>query len=306
MLNTTSVTGLAGDKSDQLKAAGYNVDPAASLSPTRQNSVVEYQDGHEADAAAVAKELNLSASAIAPMEQEVASAGSSGADVIVVIARISRAADPPATPPPAPRGRPHGRSRPGAASPTGGREPVSEPRELASLPGRRVAAASLILALVLTAIAFAAAQRLKRGNPARLWHAGDRALLTDARARAEIGPFLFRLHRSDDITITIVTPQGDPVRTLDRDLAVTAGREIRRDWDGAADSGRLAPDGAYRVQLTLRRAGRAVVLPDVLLTKDTTPPNPKCARSARSATLAPRALSCCRAPMASRSARATA
>ncbi len=85
VLNTTSVTGLAGDKSDQLKAAGYNVDPAASLSPTRQNSVVEYQDGHEADAAAVAKELNLSASAIAPMEQEVASAGSSGADVIVVI-----------------------------------------------------------------------------------------------------------------------------------------------------------------------------------------------------------------------------
>ncbi len=85
VLNTTSVTGLAGDKSEQLKSAGYNVDPAASFSPARQNSVVEYQDGHEADAAAVAKELNLSASAIAPMEQEVANAGSSGADVIVVI-----------------------------------------------------------------------------------------------------------------------------------------------------------------------------------------------------------------------------
>lgn len=152
---------------------------------------------------------------------------------------------------------------------------MSEPRELASLPGRRVAAASLILALVLTAIAFAAAQRLKRATPL-VYGTQAIELFSPTLVRGQKSArFLFRLHRSDDITITIVTPQGDPVRTLDRDLAVTAGRQIRRDWDGAADSGRLAPDGAYRVQLTLRRAGRAVVLPDVLLTKDTTPPNPK-------------------------------
>ncbi len=42
---------------------------------------------------------------------------------------------------------------------------MTEPRELAALPGKRVAIAALVLALVLTAVAFAAAQRLKRAAP---------------------------------------------------------------------------------------------------------------------------------------------
>lgn len=152
---------------------------------------------------------------------------------------------------------------------------MSDPRELAALPGRRVAVAALVIALVLTAIAFAAAQRLKRAAPIVYKTQAIELFSPTVERGQRVARFSFRLHRAEQVTISIVTPQGDPVRTLDRDLEVPAGRQITREWDGAGASGRLAPDGRYRVQLTLRRAGRAVVLPEVALTKDTTPPNPK-------------------------------
>lgn len=83
------------------------------------------------------------------------------------------------------------------------------------------------------------------------------------------------MSKADTIDVTIVTPQGDPVRTIVRGREIGYGKRFYGTWNGARDSGKLAPDGDYRVQVALRDAGRAVLLPDVFLTKDTEPPTPK-------------------------------
>ena len=151
------------------------------------------------------------------------------------------------------------------------------PSEIAGLPAPRIAAAALIAVIVLTTVAFGAAQRLKRAAPiidpdtvraVELFSPG----LSGGTARAR---FQFKMSKADTITVGIVTPEGDPIRTIAKNVDRTVGQRFFGTWNGARDSGKLAPDGDYRVQVAFRDAGRAVLLPGVTLSKDTTPPTPK-------------------------------
>lgn len=148
---------------------------------------------------------------------------------------------------------------------------------LAELPAPRIAAAALIAVIAVTTIAFGAAQRLKRAAPiidpttveaVKLFSPALDQGVRQAR-------FKFKMTKADTIDVSIVTPEGDPVRTLVRRRELGRGKRFFGTWDGSRDDGRLAPDGIYRVQVAFRNAGRAALLPGVELEKDTTPPTPK-------------------------------
>lgn len=143
-----------------------------------------------------------------------------------------------------------------------------------NLPGARVAAIAFVIVIVATALSFALAQRLKREPP----------LVFDTQALELFSPklesgsvrarFSFYMRRSDTATFVVTNLAGDPVRTLQRDVEITAYKQVKGSWNGADDRGRPVPDGRYRVQIVLQNAGRAVLLPHTF-TKDTTPPTPK-------------------------------
>ncbi len=82
----------------------------------------------------------------------------------------------------------------------------------------------------------------------------------------------FRLKRTDDVAVTVVDSDGDPVRRLIANRRLAADRRLRLVWDGTDDGRRSVPDGTYRIRVNLRRQARAIVLPRNLI-KDTTPPN---------------------------------
>src|SRR5207253_5387988 len=63
---------------------------------------------------------------------------------------------------------------------------------------------------------------------------------------------IYLQHRSDDVIVSVVDPQGDIVDT------VASGRHMRKDvrnpdgvfhWDGRLADGRVAPDGTYHFRV---------------------------------------------------------
>lgn len=131
------------------------------------------------------------------------------------------------------------------------------------------------LLLLSTFTAFFVAQRLKRTEP--LVYAvqmkkyispnGD-----DVRAR---GYLRFRLKEADVVSVEVVDRAQRLVRTLADERSLQPGPH-RFYWNGRerADGRRLgepAPDGAYRVRISLRNAGRTFV-PDKFFVVDTKPP----------------------------------
>ena len=81
----------------------------------------------------------------------------------------------------------------------------------------------------------------------------------------------FRLKRTDDVTVTVIDSEGDPVRRLVDGRRLPATRRLRLVWDGTSATGRPVPDGTYRIRVNLRRQARAIVIPRNII-KDTTPP----------------------------------
>jgi len=92
----------------------------------------------------------------------------------------------------------------------------------------------------------------------------------------------FKIARSDDVTVTIVDAAGRDVATLVRRLPVAGYKPLSLRWNGrlgvarrytvvgaasrhpsllAANRGRLAPAGYYRVRVSLRRRDRSILAP---------------------------------------------
>jgi hypothetical protein len=84
----------------------------------------------------------------------------------------------------------------------------------------------------------------------------------------------FKLKRTDDVTVAVVNSDGDEVRVLADDRRLPAYTPTRFPWDGRTDSGARAPDGTYRIRVTLRREGRSVTVPRSVRL-DTTAPRPE-------------------------------
>lgn len=164
---------------------------------------------------------------------------------------------------------------------------VDQHEEERSPPGgearaARAAAVAFAVLVVGTFAAFFVAQRIKRAPPViqalRFATGGPgRVFSPNGDGRRDRLDVALRLKRADRVTVAIVDDAGDHVRTLVEDRHVAAGAPVapgRLRWDGRDDGGGMAPDGRYRLKLTLRGQGRSVVTRRVVI-KDTVPPRPR-------------------------------
>jgi len=83
----------------------------------------------------------------------------------------------------------------------------------------------------------------------------------------------FRLKRADTVDIAVVNDQGDVVRELASGKHLEAYRQLLPSlaWDGLDAAGRPAPDGLYRIRITLRGEGRSVIVPRAFRVDRTAP-----------------------------------
>jgi N,N-dimethylformamidase beta subunit-like, C-terminal/FlgD Ig-like domain len=134
-----------------------------------------------------------------------------------------------------------------------------------------VTLAARITFLVLVGATFAAffvAQRLKSAP----------AVITVASLKRDFSPaehpqaFSVFLKVDDDVTVDVVTQDGDRVRRLADDVHAVAHRALRLEWDGRRDDGTRAPDGNYRIRVSLRNEGRSSVIQKTMRL-DTKPPS---------------------------------
>ncbi len=138
----------------------------------------------------------------------------------------------------------------------------------------RAVAAVFALLVAATFAAFFVTQRLKRTPPAV-----QRVMVTpffspNSDGRFDAAHLSFRLRRTDDITVRLIDHRDDEVRTLVDGRRLGAYQQISLKWDGRDDHGARAPDGRYRIRVTLRRQGRSILLPRAIRL-DTTPPRPE-------------------------------
>ncbi len=130
-------------------------------------------------------------------------------------------------------------------------------------------------ALVLsTFAAFFVAQRLK-ATPTVIGEFRRTPLFSpNSDGRLDGAIVRFEVRERDDVTVTVVTPAGDPVRELLDGVSARPYREIKAKWDGRDEAGRRVRDGVYRYRITLPRQGRNVVMPQSVAL-DVTPPRPR-------------------------------
>jgi N,N-dimethylformamidase beta subunit-like, C-terminal/FlgD Ig-like domain len=137
--------------------------------------------------------------------------------------------------------------------------------------------ARLVFALLVCATfgAFFVAQRVKSTPPA-VQNVGVYPFFSpNGDGRFDRARITFSLKRADEVSVTIVDEEGEPVRTLESSRHLGDGVVLPAlRWDGRRDSGLRAPDGFYRVRVGLRHQGRAVLLPHGIRL-DTVPPRPQ-------------------------------
>jgi hypothetical protein len=141
---------------------------------------------------------------------------------------------------------------------------------VARLSGALAALIVFALLVVATVGAFFVTTRLKRSTPVVQRLTFPRYLSPNGDGRHDVVRIGFRIKRSDHVTVSLLSENGDEVRVLARDRALSKGRHYFR-WDGRLSSGAVAPDGEYRVRVGLRKQGRSVISPRHLFV-DTEPP----------------------------------
>jgi hypothetical protein len=135
------------------------------------------------------------------------------------------------------------------------------------------ARAVFVLLVAATFSAFFAAQRLKSAPPVATIKKITRHFSPNGDGRRDVARIRVRVRKDDDVTIAVVDAAGTEVRRLASAVPATSGRAVRVRWDGRTGSGAAAPEGAYRLRVSLRRGGRAVTL-NPGLSIDTTAPRP--------------------------------
>jgi hypothetical protein len=130
-----------------------------------------------------------------------------------------------------------------------------------------VARITFLVLVGATFAAFFVAQRLKSSPPVIRVAKLDRAFSPARRPNK----FSVTLKVADDVTVDVVNLDGDRVKRLADAVRVAAHRPLRLQWDGTRDDGTRAPDGLYRIRVSLRDEGRSTVIQRTM-SLDTKPP----------------------------------
>jgi hypothetical protein len=86
VLNGTTVPGLARGVATALQNVGYGLGTVATASDqTRAATLVEYKDGHRAEALSVARSIKLGADVLQPVDGAAQAIAGTGADVVVIV-----------------------------------------------------------------------------------------------------------------------------------------------------------------------------------------------------------------------------
>ena len=111
--------------------------------------------------------------------------------------------------------------------------------------------------LIATAAAFAITERLKL----------VKSPITGTRVTSVFSPahrhasIRIRLRHTDRVTVTVLSAGQQPVRTLVADKPLPRGENVFT-WDGHTNTGALAQQGTYRVEIHLRNQHRTILLPN--------------------------------------------
>jgi hypothetical protein len=143
------------------------------------------------------------------------------------------------------------------------------------MPSARSGYAIVAVLLIAAAGAFLRAEQLKLtlspvARPAPPQHfspvcTGNPRCQTEADLR-------FTLRAGQRIELAIVDSSGGVVRTLTPAGGTLHGKGVVTEtWDGNTDAGGRAPDGAYRLRVTLPASGKTITIPNRIVL-DTTPP----------------------------------
>jgi hypothetical protein len=117
-----------------------------------------------------------------------------------------------------------------------------------------------VLLVAATFSAFFAAQRLKSAPPVATIKQATRHFSPNGDGRRDVARFRVRVRRDDDVTITVVDDAGTEVQRVASAVPAQEERSVRVRWDGRTATGATAPEGVYRLRVSLRRGGRAVTL----------------------------------------------
>jgi hypothetical protein len=123
-----------------------------------------------------------------------------------------------------------------------------------------VARATFLVLVGATFSAFFVAQRLKSGGPVITVKALSTYFSPNGDGKRDDNGFSVVLKVPDEVTVDVVNLDGDRIKRLAEGRPVRAYSPLRLNWDGSTDAGRRAPDGQYRVRVTLRDEGRSATV----------------------------------------------
>jgi FlgD Ig-like domain len=137
-----------------------------------------------------------------------------------------------------------------------------------------LARAVFVVLLGATFAAFFAAQRIKGEAAVAKVRSLERVFSPNGDGTRDVNEFQITLRETGRISVDVVDEGGNAVRRLADDANVSPSNPLPLRWDGRTDAGVRAPDGRYRMRVTLRREGRSVIPPRTTVV-DTRPPRPR-------------------------------
>ncbi|MFL5844924.1 MAG: FlgD immunoglobulin-like domain containing protein [Solirubrobacteraceae bacterium] len=137
-------------------------------------------------------------------------------------------------------------------------------------------AARAIFAVLVAATfgAFFVAQRLKHAPTVLQDVRGRKVFSPNGDGRKDKLRVSFKVKNADVISVDVIDDDDEIVASLVEDRRVRAATPTTVQWNGREESGTRAPDGTYRMQVTLRNEGRTVTVRRRYIL-DTTPPEPE-------------------------------
>ncbi|MGH3135068.1 MAG: FlgD immunoglobulin-like domain containing protein [Gaiellaceae bacterium] len=129
----------------------------------------------------------------------------------------------------------------------------------------------IVLALLgATAAAFAVTERLKLERSPITGTKVDRVFSPVCECARDVAVISFVLRRRETVTVDMLDPSGESVRTLVRKRRESAGR-VSYTWDGRDNADRIVTEARYSPRVQLERNGRTIVLPNPIRVDTTAP-----------------------------------